>query len=103
MHAGELIGTGIAGLGAVMLAAGSGANKGVTLIGDLACLAATSGFITYMSIGRGLRAWIGLFEYIFPVTGEPCLLVQAGLELQRCDGTSLDRQLQAKGMLLRLQ
>ena len=43
-------------------AAGAGANKGVTLIGDLACLAAACCFLGYMAIGRGLRSWIGLFE-----------------------------------------
>ena len=46
VHAGELIGTGVAGLGGAMLAAGSGQNKGVTLIGDLACLVASCCFPT---------------------------------------------------------
>ena len=66
--AGELGGTALAGVGAIFLAAGSGSNKGVTLEGDCVCLLSACLFLSYMAIGRRLRAWMPLFVYIFPVT-----------------------------------
>lgn len=42
----------------------------VTLLGDLACLAASCAVVAYLSIGRRLRAWMPLFVYAAPVTGD---------------------------------
>ena len=68
LPAGELVGTATAGLGGILLAAGSGSNAGVTLIGDLACLGSSICFLVYMSIGRSVRAsGIGIFTYVLPV------------------------------------
>ena len=66
--AGELLGTALAGLGAVLLAAGAGSDQGVTLVGDCVCLLSACLFLVYMAIGRRLRSWMPLFVYIFPVT-----------------------------------
>ena len=65
--AGELGGSAAAGLGAILLAAGSGSNAGVTLIGDLVCLGSSVCFLVYMAIGRSVRSWMGLFVYVLPV------------------------------------
>ena len=65
--AGELGGSALAGIGAILLAAGSGSNAGVTLIGDLVCLASSCCFLVYMAIGRSVRSWMGLFVYVLPV------------------------------------
>ena len=67
MPAGELGGSALAGIGAILLAAGSGSNAGVTLIGDLVCLASSCCFLVYMAIGRSVRSWMGLFVYVLPV------------------------------------
>lgn len=66
--AGELGGTALAGVGAILLAAGSGSNRGVTLVGDLVSLISACLFLVYMAIGRQLRSWMPVFVYMLPVT-----------------------------------
>lgn len=43
----------------------------VTIVGDLACIVASTAVIAYLSVGRHLRSWMPLFVYAFPVTGAP--------------------------------
>ena len=63
---GELAGTGLGALGAVLLAtAAAASDAGVTVRGDLAALAASLAFVGYLLIGRRLRQWMPLFVYAF--------------------------------------
>ncbi|KAK9830017.1 hypothetical protein WJX72_009224 [[Myrmecia] bisecta] len=67
ISAGELLGTGLGMLGAVLLASGATADRQVTFAGDMASLASAACFVVYLSIGQHLRSWMPLFVFAWPV------------------------------------
>ncbi|KAL4448195.1 hypothetical protein ABPG75_005414 [Micractinium tetrahymenae] len=67
---GELAGTGVGAVGAVLLAtAAARSDAQVTVRGDLAALTASLCFVGYLLIGRKLRAWMPVMVYAVSVTG----------------------------------
>eukprot|EP00887_Chlorella_sp_A99_P004332 scaffold15.g4332.t1 len=81
---GELLGTLVGLVGAVLLAtAAARTDRQVTVAGDLAALCASLAIIVYLLVGRSLRQWMPLFVYAFPVTALAAVeLTTAGAALE---------------------
>ncbi|KAL4418952.1 hypothetical protein ABPG77_001774 [Micractinium sp. CCAP 211/92] len=70
ISAGELAGTGVGAVGAVLLAtAAARSDAEVTVVGDMAALLASLCFVGYLLIGRRLRKWMPVMVYAVSVTG----------------------------------
>jgi len=74
---GELLGSAFGIAGTIILAIGAqeSASDKVTILGDLASLAAAVAVAGYLSAGSKMREWMPLFVYALPVTGIASLLL----------------------------